>query len=322
MYSKARRYIRFVLSAAITIGIFILLFHKIPLGEVVNTIKKANFKIILLILGISLISNTVISAKRWKLILERLGCTISLKESLFIKLGSDSVVSLLPIKIGEFSRMEYLKRLKNISYSKSLISIISEYFLNIFMLILFAITGAVIHLFQGSRLNVSVSSLRTLLPSFLLFSEKSHTASNTNIKLINNYFGLFKKSLGGLMMSLRSPSILFYSFLFMLAEIVNIYLLSRALHYPFPLYNIVLFVPIVILISSLPLTIAGLGLREAVVILFFLKLAPFQVLLSLGILYSFTEQLFPMIIGTTLTGPFLIRIYYGKNENKLFSASS
>lgn len=299
MLTKAKEYIRFAFTLIITTAILTYLFQEIPFANVLNLIKEANFKIILLALGISFVNNFLVSAHRWKAILKHLGCPISLKDSLLIKIGSDPIISILPWKTGEFFRLLYLKRFRGISYSKSAFSIISEYTLNILALAFPILIGLIIYLSQNNNLNFNLSKTTGIVFLYLSFLSVKHS----------NYYALFKMYLKKLEGLFKNKSILSYTFLFMFGELFNIYLLSKALHSPLPLHAILIFVPIVILISGLPVTILGLGTREATILFFFFKFAPPETLLSLGILYSFVEHLAPMIIGVSLSGLFLSRIF-------------
>lgn len=311
-----KEYIRFSFVLVITIGIFIFLFHKIPFPDVLNSIKKADFEIILLTLGISVINNILVSTQRWRIILKHLGCSLSLKELLLVKMGSNPVVSMLPMKTGEFSRVLYLKRLRNISYPVSTFSIISEYLLNILAFLFFIFIGIIIYLSQNNNFNLSTSiGIMALCPlSFL--SAKRNLYRKSQSKFYNSYYKLFKTYLMEFKGVLKNKYLLLYTFLYTFVELINVYLLSKAVYNPLPVYGILIFIPLIILISNLPLTVAGLGIREAAIIIFFLKFGPPEILLSLGILFSFVENLFPMIIGASLTGPFLSRVIWGKKETR------
>ncbi|MBL7197400.1 MAG: flippase-like domain-containing protein [Candidatus Omnitrophica bacterium] len=299
---KTKKYIRFGFILIITIGILIYLFQKIPFANVLNLIKEANFKIILLTLGISFINNFLVSAHRWKAILKHLGCPISLKDLLLIKIGSNPIISILPLKTGEFFRPLYLKRLRGISYSKSAFSILSEYTLNILALTFPIFIGIIIYLSQNNIFNLNLSKTTGIMFLYLSFLPVKHS----------DYYALFKIHLKQLKGLFKNKIILLYTSLFVFGELLNVYLLSKALHSPLPLYAILIFIPIVILISGLPITILGLGTRETAILFFLSKFAPPQTLLSLGILYSFVEHLFPMIIGVSLSGLFLNRTFWGK----------
>jgi hypothetical protein len=62
---------------------------------------------------------------------------------------------------------------------------------------------------------------------------------------------------------------LIWAFLLQINVILHYYLAGKAFHLEIPLLDYFIFIPIVLLILTLPVTISGLGLREALFILFF-----------------------------------------------------
>jgi len=308
-----KRYLQLIFSGIFTVGIFIFLFHRLPLAEIFKIIKSTNFNIVCLTLFISAVSNILISAYRWKLILKESGILISLKESLLIKMGSNIFVDIFPVKTGEFFRMLYLRRLQKIPYSKSILSIGSEYLLNITALLCSIFLGGIIYL--GSHADFS------LLKSFsgcnpVVFGALNIFGRLKN-RLNNKYYRLFRISLKNAGKLMKKKNILFYTFLFWIAELFNVYLLSIAIGISVPLYGIFLFMPIVIILGSTSITFAGLGIRETAIIFLFLKFASAEALFSLGLLYSFVESLFPMFISLGLTGSFLNKILWSDKRAKL-----
>jgi len=136
-------------------------------------------------------------------------------------------------------------------------------------------------------------------------------------RLNNKYYRLFRISLKNAGKLMKKKNILFYTFLFWIAELFNVYLLSIAIGISVPLYGIFLFMPIVIILGSTSITFAGLGIRETAIIFLFLKFASAEALFSLGLLYSFVESLFPMFISLGLTGSFLNKILWSDKRAKL-----
>ena len=76
------------------------------------------------------------------------------------------------------------------------------------------------------------------------------------------------------------------SFVFQGVVIAVVFLNARALHLDFPFSAIAVFVPLVSLASMIPVSVNGLGVREALYIFFFGRLgAPAEVSVSLALLY-------------------------------------
>lgn len=295
---KGYRITRLILSFLATISIFVFLFFKIPFSDVLESIKGADFRVILLAITIASLNNFLTAAYRWKLILKEINCPISLQEALLIKMGSDPIISFLPFRSGEFFKPLYLKEVKQFPYSKSIISIISEYLLNVLAFLVLILCGAVIYLLTGNNFAFSIN-----LGVFCLCLASCPFSKNFNHDKLRLYFGELKKLF-------KNKNIFVYTLLYTLIELVTVYLLSISLSNPIPFNRILIFMPIIILVSNIPVTILGLGIREAGILFFFAGFGSPETLLSLGILYSFTEHIFPTIISTSLTGHLLTKVFW------------
>jgi glycosyltransferase 2 family protein len=87
-----------------------------------------------------------------------------------------------------------------------------------------------------------------------------------------------------------SPGLMTYatllSFVFQMIVVGVVFLNARALNLDFPLSALAVFVPLISLGGMLPLTVNGLGVREALYILFFSRLgAPTEMSVSLALLF-------------------------------------
>lgn len=310
MYNFLKKYRKFFLSSLVTFGIFVCLFNNISFSKVVYTIEKSNKNLIVLTLVISFLSNILIAAYRWKKILNKFNYPVSFGESLLIKMGSDPIISFVPFRAGEFFRALYLRRLRNIPYRISMFSIIVEYLFNLVMLFVFFLTG----LFFCFKKEYIFSYI--FLPAFVFMGSFQNNLVNNNsffLKQIKHLLD-FKK----MKKIYFNPLILFLTFLFMGSELVNVYLLAKALGISIGFMGLFLYLPIIIVISILPLTLLGMGIRELCLLFFFGGYASSGSILSLGLLYSFIEHVFPMLIGSLFTFIVVKRVWVGglgKDEN-------
>lgn len=88
-------------------------------------------------------------------------------------------------------------------------------------------------------------------------------------------------------------------------ELVDYFLVFKALGLDIPLKPLLMFAPLAMLISEIPITFLGLGSREAALIFFFSGFAPLERLLAAGILISFSEYLLPNLLSLLVLKPFL-----------------
>lgn len=99
-----------------------------------------------------------------------------------------------------------------------------------------------------------------------------------------------------------------YSVVFQFCELLVCFVLSRGVNIFIPFHIIMILVPITILISNLPITFNGIGLREAAVFFLFSNYGTREQILSLGILYSLSEYVIPVIIGLLFIKPFMNKL--------------
>ena len=306
------KFLRFLVALTITIGIFIFLLSRISFTSVMASLQKADVSLIILAFLISFGGNALMDAYRWKVILNYLRYPVSFREALFIKIVANLFISLLPLRSGELSRLVYLKRLRNIPYAKSILSIIVEYCHKIFVLLVCLFTGICLYFFENSRNHV-VSG-----PYF--FSSVFVPLCLLKLSIFKNvqtqYDEKIKPHLTELKGALTNRTILFCNVLYSCGELINFYLLSKSLSIEVPFYAVLIFIPLVIFISALPFTIAGLGSRELTVLFLFKDYASPEVLLTLGVLYSFVEFLFPSFIGIFVIAAFTERVLKPKNGNE------
>ena len=105
---------------------------------------------------------------------------------------------------------------------------------------------------------------------------------------------------------LKSATILIlYSLLLKGFELLDYFLIFKALGLEIPLRAVILFAPLAILISEVPITFLGLGSREAAIVFFFSAFAPPEKLLAAGLLISFVEYILPNFLSLLLLKPFL-----------------
>ncbi|MCK5260396.1 MAG: flippase-like domain-containing protein, partial [Candidatus Omnitrophica bacterium] len=306
-----KKYIKATIVLAFTIGLWVLLFSKANLANIINVIHEADFRTILLCLALSTVGNIFIAAYRWKVVLVQLGVPMSFKESLLIKMGSNVIIGFLPFRSGEASRLLYLTRVKNSSYVKASLSILIEYLIKILLLLSCTLLGLMTYFFHVLNLKTfENSSLRPAFYCLLGFS---------SCEFFRNKFGgswliIFKDCFREVLAILRNKEVLFYTTLILGLEMANFYLLSKALSMNLPLYALLTFAPLAILLGSLPVTVAGLGTREAATLFLFARFSSSEILVSLGILVFFVDHLFPLMVGLLVTGRFVSRIVEGEEE--------
>lgn len=321
-FSFNKRLIKVILVFSITAGIFVLLFRKIEISEVTNIIKRANHTMLVLSIIISLFANVLVAAELWRKVTKVLGCSISFIESLLIRLSIAPIKGILPLKSGELFRALYLKRRYNFSLFLGTSSILMVLTLNLLTLAFAAIIGVtflkISHPFlRYEYFTLPLLMLLTILLIILLIKNK--IIQTKILCYFEKNFPKFYPKVNKFLSTYQAIGFrkllipLFYSTFITFSELVIFYLLLRSLNISVPIYSVLIFLPLVILIGNLPISLYGLGTREAAIILFFSGYAPSEALLSGGILYSFINYLLPPILGLSFT-KFFFDSFFAKGK--------
>lgn len=298
-----KRYLQTVFSLLVTFIFFILLFRNISFWQVLDLISQADLGIILLAATIVILVHFFISPFSWKLILDKFNCTLSWQEAVLVRVGSEPIVSVIPFKIGEISKVLYLKQKKNMSSENVIFSILIDYFLNIVVLLFLSLFSAALWFFQTRIFSLDI---REFLFMYSL---------NLKKRLINSSkWGANFKGWRFLFKIFSDKKILLYSFLTRFFELVVIYLMLRAMFIEIPFFRIGVYFPLIILISSIPITFFGLGVREALIVFLFSQYSSQDRLLAFSLVYSFLGYILPMLFGLSLTSLFVRGIVSGKDN--------
>jgi len=299
-----------VLVLLLTITIFIFLFSKINFFEIIELFKHASLVMLSFAVFISFFNNIFLHADMWRRILKYLGCSISLKEAVFLRMASYSFKVLFPLKSGEFVKALYLKKQKNFSLKKGAASILFSIILNICVLLSLAFVGII--LLKINLLNIPFIIIMGLVFSFIIFFCLKTTQNfifSILKKIHLKFYSKFKTLCAFEEIEFKNQYyLLLYAFLIQLIMLINYYILSKALNLNIPFYQIIIVFPLIIIMAFIPISISGLGIREGLVILLFSQFASFQSLLSFGILISFVEYILPALVGLFFVKPFLSKL--------------
>lgn len=332
---------KFIFSILFTALIFIILILKIDFGILVDTLRSLRLKYLWLAIAISFSANIFLAADKWRRILKALGAQLSFKETFFVVLSAKPIKFILPFKSGELIKVLYIAKKGYLHFGKSFASVLFDKVLNITSCLLLLCIGLIF-----SILNFPIEiTLPSILGSSLIFGIRGNPSpllnffkrlhqeiakfvlhlfkiphrlrrGFLNILFLRGYSAL-RKGVGfikqiinslkeiGLMKKIK---FLIYSTFIQLSPLINAYILFKAFDIDVPFCSILLFMPIVVLVSSLPITLSGLGIRESTLLFLFSRYGPKETLLSVGILLSFVEYILPATLGLLSLRFFLERI--------------
>jgi len=305
---------KFILVWAFTIGIMIYLFYGIDYREVWGALRSLDKGLFLLTIAISVFGNLYLSCQKYRRLLQLLRCDVSLKEAILIKMGTIPIKNLLPAKSGEVLRAVYLKRRYDFSYLKGGSSIFFGMGLSVIALILFILlTGFFYNEDIRARYYYGLPMLGGLVLGAILLRkgvlpETTHSwLAKTNGRIAAAIRDITAVS-HERRYKRRMVALFGYTIGFEGSKVILYLLLFVASGITIPPKAALFFIPMIIMVASLPITIFGLGTRDSALIAFFGNYAQPAQLLSAGIAISFVDGIVPLILGLALMKPFLARL--------------
>lgn len=305
-------------SAGLIIFAFIFIF-KIDFRQffiAAAQLKSAYLFVLLILFGAS----TVVTALRWKFLLKKAGIDIGFAASYHMVYSSMFIGLTTPGRIGELlGRASFFADDKEL-LTKSLAVMLFEKLTDVFFLVFLA---SVSILFFLSRLPAEFGILAVIaLSIFLAVILLSFKQGNIFKKMIShiipskfiNWHGFlaifsdYVKNFG----YWRYLVFGFYTIMVWLLAFLFVYVFALGLEIKIPFVYLVMTSSISSLVSLIPISIAGLGTREAV---FLLLLAPYGITNEKIVLLSLASNLF-LIALVAIVG-FICILFKPKLQNEL-----
>lgn len=301
--------LRLSLKLALAVIIFSLLLWKVPAARMLSYIKQADFKLFLLAWGIYL-GGQVLSSYKWSLLASPLGLSRPFKDFVAFYFIGMFFNLFMPGSIGGDVYRTALLAGTDKSRLIAAYSVLAERYTGGMALLSFALVSAIFYFKDliPLPLKVLVATLFSIAWS-VAFA----------FPWLTKGFPLLRKAVKRLKLDRldvywHNPSklllVLFLSFSFQTVNILSVFLIAQSVRIKTDLLLFFFVVPIVDLLSTLPVSLSGLGIREGAFV-FFLKsfgvnptqgLACSLMLLSMlllsgalgGLIYSFTN--YPVLL--------------------------
>jgi len=300
------------LFSLIGILLFIFILTRIDLSSLLTIFLSINP----FFLCCALIANgiaVVVKSLKWKLIVSTLKKEISLSASIQAFLIGFSFSVLTPAKLGDFMRAFYIRD-EQCNLGKALSSVVTDRLIDIVMLFSFAFIGILIFsvVFHIEILSVS---LLVLLAVGIASAVSIVTNKNLLSWLLRPFFNIFiphhhKKTISEYYHDFFSGLSVFFhdKKKFLLVMVVGIfswvppfvyaYLLALSIGISLDLTFFVIVIPIISLLDLLPISISGIGTRDAALIfLFGFQGIPPETAVAFSLLYLFMSYWLVALIG-------------------------
>lgn len=276
--SKTIRFAKLLFFSAITALIFYLISRKIDYFSLKETFLSAKWWYIAPIASVIFLS-LVLVAKKWQAVLKAMDYSISFKEAFRMIMAVFPISVITPAKAGDLVKAYYLKGKAPVSRVAGAVAV--ERIIDIFVLAFYSLLGAVI--FKNNLILIISLSIIFLIPlSFLAINKIKLPFTNLQQR-IENFLYVSKIFIG---QPRRIAPLLFYTLILWLSNFLIIKFLFLSLGSNVPLLYITAAFPLVVFISLLPITIAGMGTRDAAIIYFFGLWAAPSVSLGVGLMYA------------------------------------
>jgi len=292
---SGKRRVILALKFAVSAALIVLLYRRVDFARIGSMLLDVRIALLGLFF-LLLFANTLISAVKWKLFLRADGVAIGLVPLLASYLVGTFFNVFLPSNIGgdayriyDIARRSakpvhtaasvFADRLSGFAALAALgllfpalgYGLVSDHRLMLLPLITFTLIAAVIvSLYRRPFLEKVLAWVRA-----------------DRIAWVQRFTGRFLDSIAQYR---KAPGIVWRvmgcSFLFQFTVIVCVFVLARAIGLAIPFFYFCIFVPVICLMEAIPLSIYGLGLRDAGYVLFFSQIGrPPEEALSLAVLY-------------------------------------
>lgn len=279
---KFRGYIQILISLAL----LVLLLNLIDFNDVVNALENVNiFYIFLALLVVTL--DRIVMAFKWRILLKVKGIQISLPSAVKIYYISNFIGLVLPATIGCDLTKTYLVSKKNYSASDVVASILVERFMGILTLVIFILASMPLFFNLIDNLQMNYSSMFFITAAiliigvvtfFLSFTEKFYNIISSLVKPLKKkkFFVKIFDKIAKLIISYKDYKtkkgvLLFFfalTFLEIFMIIVVYFLVATSFNLDISLLYFIAFIPIVMFLARIPISINGLGITEGSMIYF------------------------------------------------------
>lgn len=289
--------------------LFLLILSRIDLGRMAETITAIRVDLLLgaLVLYPGLI---LLKAWRWRLLLRQQHINYGLAPAFVVYNSSLAAGYVTPGRLGEFVKALYLRQDEAVPLGKALSSVLMDRLFDLYLLLMTACVGMATFSLPGrlSTAAMAMLLLAGLVPLLLLIPGVARRLMVLLIKALpsvgpGRYRGEIKRTLDSFqrgMEQLLSIRLLFPLLVTVVAYAVfylQCYVIAAALRLPLSYAYAAFCVSVASLLALLPVSISGLGVREAT---FIALLLPLGVTAELAVSYSLLILLVFNVFGGAL----------------------
>jgi uncharacterized protein (TIRG00374 family) len=264
------------LRILICIGILWFVFSRVDLSEVYQLFKGVSFWVFLLTLSLFFIA-TLLFTIRWGIILRNLQININLKTLISLQFIGMFFNLFLPTSAGgDVIKAYYLSNISQKRGMSYLSAFLDRYIGLISAIILAAIASLSVRLeVDGFAIYfwILLVFIAAILLSVLLatdFAKRLNKLLGTRLKFVQGIISMINESSKTIF---KNPRVVIWTFLlstgYLLLMIAINYIFIVSIGKSIELKDLFVFLPVIALLTSIPISINGLGLREGAYIYLF-----------------------------------------------------
>lgn len=285
----------------IPIAIFTSIFLYIDVSLFLENVKNVNLYFFIPAILYFFIY-PIIGIERWRLIVNT-KYNLDFKTAFKIYFIGETLNLILPSKSGDISKAYFVKKFKGYSASYAVSTVVFEKVLDLMSIAIIFMVGFSLTKSSLDFLDIIFGFIMLVTLIFLIFVFFDKIALIRNIiykvnkqRLISIYKGIseFLKNIRSKWLLLLS--IVLMSLIFWAGHLFQIYLFFHAANLEIPYSEVIYYMPIVIIISLVPITIGGLGTRDATLLVLLSATYSAESVVLAGMLISL-RYFIPGIIG-------------------------
>jgi len=260
--------------------LFLYILSRINLSDMFLALKNIDLKYFFIAVAIMFFS-PVFGILKWQEFIKAQNYTVGFKTLCHFYFKGIFWGTVTPGKLGEFFKMKYLSTATPISKGRAFFTVLADRLVDLIILAIVGLIGAIYFVFTGKIATFFIFlSVSFLLFLFLIYflSKKGYLARffkffivvlekfafKDKIEFFTEDFFKGIKALN----SLNSAKIIIYGLFYYISSVMICFFLSLSLGFNIGFLNLFLIVAINLLILMIPVTILGIGTREAGFIFF------------------------------------------------------
>jgi len=283
---------RFI-SLFVTLIIFVLIFRSIDFQVFLESLRNLNVGYLIAALSYFLVY-PFIGIERWR---SMVNIRFSLKfwEAFKIYFIGESLNLALPSKAGDLSKGYFLKKAGVSSFSYGLSTVVFEKLLDLLSLGFAFIIGFLLIRSGGEFIGKTLSIIVLFAAAFILFLllDKMRFLRVILYKLkLKKILRSFREVISFVRIIKKDHhrilffSLILVSILFWLGHLFQIWLFFKAVNMDITYIQVLFYVPIAIFVALIPITIAGMGTRDAMLIFLLQSFIPRETIVAGGLLMT------------------------------------